>query len=355
MIAVTPALHVLVALAMATPAVRSSDCAANDLQCSALAFTAAARRATSDVERVQYLYFANRAYLALANKSPEATSTRDLCTAKQLIDQALALPATQLRERLVESRRVTLSRLTEQQIQCERPRQRKKADPPLVARADADRPGELLAPVPAAERSPGVTASSAGATPASPESPPGPSPVAAVDAGVTPSPAADRPRTAGLRVLDDEPQVRAPEPSDALMPVGAGHVSSRVDDPPRGDDPRPGRDLVIAGGVTLGVGAALTVAAGVMGHRIIKTRQEVYALDAMIVDYATPDQKAEGNALKLRHDAMRLPTLALALASGTTLIVAAVLVSVGARRIARLTSRAALLPAPGGLVFHARF
>jgi hypothetical protein len=45
----------------------------------------------------------------------------------------------------------------------------------------------------------------------------------------------------------------------------------------------------------------------------------------------------------------------MAVVGGTTLVVGAVLVGVGARRFARVTSRAALLPMPGGLVFRARF
>jgi hypothetical protein len=48
-------------------------------------------------------------------------------------------------------------------------------------------------------------------------------------------------------------------------------------------------------------------------------------------------------------------TLALALAGGATVVVAAVLLSVGGRRMARTASRTALVPVPGGLAFHARF
>lgn len=154
MIAVTPALHLLVALSLAAPAVDPSTCAAEDLRCSAPAFAAAARRAVSDVERVEYLYFATRAYLALAEKSSVASaSSRDLCKAKQLIDQAVKLPATELRGRVVESRRVTLSRLTAQQVQCKRPKEGKKHDAPIVALADAEPPTELLAPTPVDARS----------------------------------------------------------------------------------------------------------------------------------------------------------------------------------------------------------
>jgi hypothetical protein len=92
-----------------------------------------------------------------------------------------------------------------------------------------------------------------------------------------------------------------------------------------------------------------------MGRRMLDTRRQLFALDNTIDTYATTDQATTGNALLREHDAMNRQTLALALASGATVLVAAVLVSVGGRRMARAASRTALVPAPGGLVFHARF
>ena len=123
----------------------------------------------------------------------------------------------------------------------------------------------------------------------------------------------------------------------------------------RVDEPRPGRGLVIAGGVTLGFWVALTAAAGFMGRQMVETREKIFTLDAMVDGYSTPDQKAEGDALKRDYNAMRPQTVALAVAGGTTVLVAAILVSVGGRRMARATSRTALLPTPGGLVIRARF
>ena len=105
----SPALHLLVTLAIATsPPAAPSACAADDLPCSAPAFAAAARRATSNAQRVQYLYFAHRAYLALSDKPPKGrVASRDLCQAHRLLKQALALPATPLRGRIVDSERET--------------------------------------------------------------------------------------------------------------------------------------------------------------------------------------------------------------------------------------------------------
>jgi len=66
-------------------------------------------------------------------------------------------------------------------------------------------------------------------------------------------------------------------------------------------------------------------------------------------------QAARDAALASDYQRLRAPTLAMALVGGSTSIIGAVLVSVGARRLARVASRAALLPMPGGLAFRARF
>ena len=125
--------------------------------------------------------------------------------------------------------------------------------------------------------------------------------------------------------------------------------------PPRPDAARPGRGLVIAGGVTLGVGVALTAAAGYMRRGMTETRQEYFALHDMVSGFATPDQDAKGGALFRDYSAMRTQAFALAFAGGTTIVLAAVLAGVGGRRMARAASRTALVPAPGGLALHARF
>ena len=277
----SPALHLLAALAIATSSPADpSTCAADDLQCSAPAFAAAARRATSDAQRVQYLYFAHRAYLALSDKPPKGrVASRDLCQAHRLLEQALALPETPLRGRIVDSERETLARLTTKKVQCKAPKSGGK-DRPLVAAAG----------------------------------PPG-------------------------------------EPSADPMPVSTRHVNTKRP----ASAPRPGRGLVIAGGVTLGVGVALTTAAGFMGRRMVDTRREIVALGHNVDGYATTDQNTQDDALRGDYRATQTRTLALALAGGATVLVAVILTSIGGRRMAHAASRTALVPAPGGLVFHARF
>jgi hypothetical protein len=323
----SPALHLLAALAIATsPPADPSTCAADDLPCSAPAFAAAARRATSDAQRVQYLYFAHRAYLALSDKPRKGrVASRDLCQAHRLLAQALALPETPLRERIVASERETLARLTTKKVQCKAPKSGPK-DRPLVAAAAP--PAELRSD--AAQNEPSTIAAGIAAEPQTDDA------VAA-------------PRLADLDGWP--PTTVQPEPDADLMPVSARRVKTERP----ASAPRPGRGLVIAGGVTLGVGVALTTAAGLMSRRMVDTRREIVALGNSVDGYATTDQNTQDNALRGDYRATQTRTLALALAGGATVLVAVILTSVGGRRMARAASRTALVPAPGGLVFHARF
>ena len=325
----SPALHLLAALAIATsPPADPSTCAADDLQCSAPAFAAAARRATSDAQRVQYLYFAHRAYLALSDKPPKGrVASRDLCQAHRLLEQALALPETPLHGRIVDSERETLARLTRKKVQCKAPKPGHK-DMPLVAAADP--PAELRSD-------------------ASTDRP------STIPAGIAAEPQTDDDiavAASRLADLDGRPPTTVhPEPDADLMPVAARQVKTERP----ASAPRPGRGLVLAGGVTLGVGVALTTAAGFMGRRMVDTRREIVALGISVDGYATTDQNTQDDALRGDYRATQTRTLALALAGGATVLVAVILSSIGGRRMARAASRTALVPAPGGLVFHARF
>jgi len=112
---------------------------------------------------------------------------------------------------------------------------------------------------------------------------------------------------------------------------------------------------MIAGGVSLGVGVVLTATAGFMGRRMLDTRRELVALGNSVDGYATADQDVRDDALRRDFQAMKPATLALAFGAGATVLVAVLLTSIGGRRMARAASRTALIPAPGGLVFHTRF
>lgn len=125
--------------------------------------------------------------------------------------------------------------------------------------------------------------------------------------------------------------------------------------PRRVDHARHGRPLVIAGGLTLGAGLALAGVAGYMGSRTLEMRRERLALSNMVDGFADEGQLAMDARLTRDYERMGTQTLTVALAGGATVVVAAVLIGVGGRRMARVASRAAVAPAPGGLVFRAQF
>lgn len=161
-------------------------------------------------------------------------------------------------------------------------------------------------------------------------------PVATAD-----SPASERP-TAAIQP-PSEPDV------DALLPVTGRPPAARS------TTRRRDRELLIAGGVTLGVGLGLATAAGVLGGRMLDIWREadaLYAANGPVGPGAVADQSA---ALARDYDRLQAPMLATAVIGGSALVVGAVLTGVGAKRLSRATSRAALLPAPGGLVLRARF
>ncbi|MCY0994809.1 hypothetical protein OV203_47220 [Nannocystis sp. ILAH1] len=161
------------------------------------------------------------------------------------------------------------------------------------------------------------------------------------------SPAGD---AESLAAASQPPWLRAGEPDvDALLPVKGRPPAARSTTLPRG------RELLIAGGLTLGVGLGLATAAGVLGGRMLDIWREadaLYEANGPIGPGAVADQSA---ALARDYHRLQAPMLATAVIGGSALVVGAVLTGVGAKRLSRATSRAALLPTPGGLVLRARF
>ena len=307
----------------------AEECALTDNRCRAGMYERRAAKAPSAGQRALFLYTAYRSYFFLFEKTGDA---RDLCAARRALDSSLAVadqPQAQ-REKSEHMRDALADRERAEGARCKgvAGRRIKKTDAPFVARHAA-----RVDPLPG-DSPTNPAAADAPATPAR---------------ETTPVAGSTHPRPNTLRLLADEGPRR---PADVgLMPVPPARA--RAVHP--ATTPRPGQGFVIAGGVTLGVGVALTAAAASMGRRMLDTRQKLFALDDMIDDYATTDQATTGNALLREYDAMNRQTLTLALASGATVIVAAVLVGVGGRRMARAASRTALIPAPGGLVFRAKF
>lgn len=337
MTAIACSLVALLLLQEASPATAGAGkCDLLDNRCKAKLYERKGAAADTPKLRALYLFVAHRSYLALYE---QFGGSRDLCEARRLFDESLAVkdqPEGQ-RKSFEAMREELESQERERGVRCANPGKRpKKGEPPIVARTTASpvpRPGAAIA-----ARGPEVatTAEAAGVT----RGAPGPA--------------------APPLIADTS---NAPMPADALLPVRA-----RNSDPPArptaqpGDtthrvmiEPRPGRRLVIAGGATLGVGLALTGIAGYMGGRLIQTNREAEALLGTIDGFADEDQLARNAELNRDYRRMGPQTLALALAGGTTVVVAVVLLGVGGRRMARVASRTALLPVPGGLAFHARF
>jgi len=335
MTVLTPALHLLIALSIAAPPPADpSDCAADDLQCSARTFSAAARRAPSKAKQVEYLFFAHRSYLALS-ESPGRVPSRDLCKAHRLIQQALTLPATPLRPRVVESSRETLTRLTTKKIVCTpAKRQKGSEEAPAVALLEppAD-PGDLLASVSA----PPPAAPAAGSTVNS-EKPGIPShgPIESA-----------KPAELPPRVTWTAPDRGRPAPEPVGGPVVG--ATERRDRP----SPPPGRRLLVAGGVSLVAGLALTGTAAFTGAhalRALRTGRENMTLDA------TDTNLGADAALRAEYSRFGTAAAVTGVAAGSAVVAAIVMLCVGARRKGRAREgEPMLMPVRAGLLFTVPF
>lgn len=307
----------------------TDECPLTDNRCKAGLYERRSATAPTPAQSAKYLYAAYRSYLFLFDKTGDA---RDVCAARRALDASLAVDGQpQAQRTMSESMRADLdSRQRQAGADCRSVARRlrvKKTAAPLVAQRPAPEPPADTPPQP-------PTASAPPAHTADPGASAPPSPV-------------KRTRTGLLADVETLPPATTHQPSEAiLLPVPARSLST---------EHRPGRGLVIAGGVTLGVGVALTAAAGFMGRRMVHTRQQIIALGDSVDGFATTDQDARDDALRADFRATQTQTLALAIGGATTVLVAVVLSAIGGRRMARAASRTALVPAPGGLVFHARF
>lgn len=311
-------------------------------ECQAARYIELAREDRDHASRVQRLYMAHREYLYLF----DATHKREaLCRARNVLSEALALKPTpsQLVERFRKSGDDTTAREHKAGIDCA-PRkksastnERRLASKPRVDRQDAKSETQTPAPTIAA-----VTEADAVEPSAPAEAPPPFLPVAA---------------SVPVAVPGRVASIADPAPDD-LAPVAARSTGPTRMPPalPRQDrEHTRSRGLVIAGGMTLSVGLALTGAAGNMGGRLLDTWRDSQALHDEAGPFGTEDQAAKDAALASDYQRLRAPTLAMAIVGGSTLIVGAVLVGIGAKRLVRVASRTALLPMPGGLAFRARF
>ena len=303
-------------IADASPSART--CEPGDNACKAELFVKRAKKAPTAEQRAKYLHAAHRSYLYLYDETHEA---RDLCAARRTVDQGLAIPGLSdaLRADFEAARDALMAREREAGVRCGRTSKPPKADPPLLAAKQVDAPA-----------APSLTTTD----------PPSASPPAPVALQSTEH--EERAKGDGSRVRPEQPAI-----GDALLPVTRRSSA-------RPTTTRPGRGLAIAGGAGLGVGLVLTGVAGYLGGRMVDTVHAAREFNSQIDGFASDAEIARDAELKQEYRRLGPPTLALALAGGATLVVSAVLLGVGGRRMAR-ASRMALMPTPGGLAFGARF
>ncbi len=327
----------VVLLAQPAPA---ATCDFEDNHCKAARHERRAAAASKPDDRAYYLHLAHRSYLFAFDKSGDPV---ELCAARRAFDASLAIEGQSDKQR--ESTLVTRADLTARegktQTRCANKknthdrRTQKQKPKPLVADGgawQAPRSSGL------SSASPSVTLSamtpSHGTVQAGPGDDASPPPSSV---GLTPA----DPRI--LLPVRGRANARSPK---ALLSEGAPVEVRRA---------RSGRSLVIGGGVTLGAGFVLAGVAGYLGGRTLDVRRQAAALEGMVDGFASDHQLAQDQQLTRDYERMGTQTLVLALTGGTTIVVAAVLLGVGGRRMARVASRTSLVPAPGGLVFRARF
>ncbi len=339
---------ILVALlALAKPA---AECQRDDNACKARRHERRAEAAATPDDRAYYLHLAHRSYLFSFDKSRDAA---DLCAARRNFDESLAVEgqSKQQRESTIAVENDLQAREGAAHTSCRRQdrksRRARTSEPPT--RIAAAFPDELRSDPPVHAQAVGTNVqgdSVATATPSDLDELRR-DPLRALAVGKAQGGSA-APRAEPLAATQAPAIPTAthgnPIPTDARMPV-----------PTRRASPRSGRGLVIAGGASLGVGLALAGVAGYLGGRTLDARRQAIALGGMVDGYADDAQLAQDQQLTREYEHRGTQTLALALAGGTTIVVAAVLLGVGGRRMARVATRTSLAPVLGGLVFRARF
>lgn len=334
-----PTCILVAVLAQAEPA---AECQRDDNACKARRHERRAEAAATPEDRAYYLHLAHRSYLFSFDRSRDPA---DLCAARRNFDASLAVEGQSMKQResTVAVEKDLQAREGAAHTSCrrqDRKSQRARTSEPSTRIAAAS-PDELRSDLPVHAQAVGTNVTPGDLD----ELRRDPLRAQAVEKaqGDSAAPLAEP------LAATQAPAIRAatpsdPVPTDALMPVSLRRAS-----------PRSGRGLVIAGGASLGVGLALAGVAGYLGGRTLDARRQAAALGGTVDGYADDAQLAQDQQLTRDYEQRGTQTLALALAGGTTIVVAAVLLGVGGRRMARVATRTSLAPVPGGLVFSARF
>ena len=308
-----PALHLLLATALAAPtAPAPSACASDDYQCLGTAYVAAARLAESSEGRALSLYSAHRAFLRLFDRSQDG---RDLCQALELIRQARKVPTRQFGQRLAESERETLSRLRSSGVECGAGQVRRNRRAIAVA-TNTSAPNT---------RTPAAAASDEML------------PVTRRDVSIaTPRP----------------PQTR-PEPEARSQPADRPRVEDRAPVVPE-PAPRPSTPLLIGGSAALGVSlvfGGLSIYYGTTGLGI-RSR----CIAEPCTDINTAQDKAKYTAERTAYYRHTERAWVAGFAGGAALVAAVALLTVGARRRPNHLALGPMLrPNTGGVVFTGSF
>lgn len=282
-------------------------CELADNACKARLFIEKAAKAPPS-ERAVYLFTAYRSYVALFARTGDA---RHLCAARTNFDRSLAVVGQSEQQRAsLEKSRGELEALEQKHdVRCEAPRRRKRTQSAEVAEA----PAALLT---------------------------------------------REPRSVVL--VGEESEAPVPEgllevPGERAMPRPApAIVEARQVEVPRRASVN-GRPMTIAGGVTLGLGVGFVAVAGVTGSWAASASRK--AFDDYEAGHGRGNVDAMAAQAELRRQFDRwLPVAVSTAVVGTTaVLVGAVLVRVGVRRMRQGPVRTALVPVPGGLAIHARF
>lgn len=296
------------------------SCDVTDNRCKAERFQRQAAQASSPSQRALYFHAAYRSYMGLFKETGEV---RDLCEARRTFEQSLAV------EGLSETQRASFE---EGRAELES-RERK-----ISARCGSSAKRRARAAAPVVAEKPAPTAS--------------PRATASID--VKPAEAAllqdERtdllPVSAGRKASPRLPAGAAARPADEPLSVSPANTPA---------PPRSGRPLVIAGGVTLGIGLSLAGVAGYAGGRALEAHRAGVELHEAVQGPPDDADRAKDAALEREYRTMGPVAIGTAVAGGVAVIVGAVLVGVGGRRLARVASSTAFVPVPGGLAFHARF
>ena len=133
-------------------------------------------------------------------------------------------------------------------------------------------------------------------------------------------------------------------------------MESLAREPDRGSSPLarlPGRRLLIAGGLSLAAGLALTGTATYAGARALGARQT--GLASMTLE-ATPDRLNRNTALEADYRQFGPVAVATGIVGGAAVVAAVVMLCVGARRKARATEgEPILMPIRTGLLVTLKF